>query len=82
MEKIIIIKYAELTTKKSNINYFIKKLKENVTSVLGDIDASVTFDKGRMFIESSSFNYDLILNKIKNIFGIHEIMIGYKYDDR
>lgn len=82
MKKIIIIKYAELTTKKSNINYFIKVLKENVTKTLGDIDALVTFDKGRMFIESSSDNYDQILNKIKNIFGIHEIVIGYKYDDR
>ena len=82
MKKIIIIKYAELTTKKSNINYFIKILKENVTKAIGDIEATVTFDKGRMFIESSSSNYDLILNKIKNIFGIHEIILGYKYDDR
>ena len=82
MKKIIIIKYAELTTKKSNINYFLKILKDNVTKAIGDIDATVTFDKGRMFIESSSDNYDLILNKIKNIFGIHEIILGYKYDDR
>lgn len=82
MKKIIIIKYAELTTKKSNINYFIKILKENVTKAINGIEANITYDKGRMFIESSSDNYDLILNKIKNIFGIHEIMIGYKYDDR
>lgn len=82
MKKIIIIKYAELTTKKSNINYFLKILKDNVTKAIDGIDATVTFDKGRMFIESSSDNYDLILNKVKNIFGIHEIIIGYKYDDR
>ena len=82
MKKIIIIKYAELTTKKSNINFFIKTLKDNVTKAIDGIDALVTFDKGRMFIESSADNYDLILNKIKNIFGIHEIVIGYKYDER
>lgn len=82
MEKIIIIKYAELNTKKSNINYFIKVLKDNVTKAIGDIDASVTFDKGRMFIESNESNYDYILNKVKNIFGIHEIILGYKYSDR
>ena len=82
MKKILIIKYAELNTKKSNINYFIKILKENVTKAIDGIDALVTFDKGRMFIESSSNNYDQILSKVKNIFGIHEIMIGYKYDDR
>ena len=82
MKKILIIKYAELNTKKSNINYFIKILKDNVTKAIDGIDALVTFDKGRMFIESSSNNYDQILSKVKNIFGIHEIMIGYKYDDR
>ena len=82
MKKIIIIKYAELTTKKSNINYFLKILKDNVTRAIDGINATVTFDKGRMFIESSPDNYDQILNKIKNIFGIHEIIIGYKYEDR
>ncbi|MBR5662843.1 MAG: tRNA 4-thiouridine(8) synthase ThiI [Bacilli bacterium] len=82
MKKIIIIKYGELTTKKSNINYFLKILKDNVNKAISGIDATVTFDKGRMFIESNVDNYDSILNKIKNIFGIHEIIIGYKYDDR
>ena len=82
MKKIIIIKYAELTTKKSNINYFLKILKDNVTRTIDGIKATVTFDKGRMFIESSPDNYDQILNKIKNIFGIHEIIMGYKYEDR
>lgn len=82
MEKIIIIKYGELTTKKSNINFFLKTLKDNVTKAIDGIDALVTFDKGRMFIESSESNYDLILNKIKSVFGIHEIVVGYKYTDR
>ena len=35
-----------------------------------------------MFIESSSDKYDLILNKIKNVFGIHEIIIGYKFENK
>ena len=82
MKKIIIIKYAELNTKKSNINYFIKMLKENITKAIDGIDAFVKFDKGRMFIESSTDNYDQILKKIRNVFGIHEIMIGYKYEER
>ena len=79
MEKILIIKYAELNTKKSNINFFIKILKDNVTKALNGLSASVTYDKGRMFIESTEDNYDLILSKVKNVFGIHEITIGYKY---
>ena len=34
MEKVIIIKYAELSTKSDNINFFIKTLKHNITHLL------------------------------------------------
>ena len=81
MKKILIIKYAELNTKKSNINFFIKILKDNVTKALNGVNALVYYDKGRMFIESDDNNYDLILSKVKNVFGIHELIIGYKYDE-
>ena len=82
MEKIIIIKYAELNTKKSNINYFIKILKDNVSYALDKIEADVKFDKGRMFVTSSESNFNLILNKLKSVFGIHEIISGYKLNSR
>ena len=50
MKKLIIIKYGELTTKKDNINFFIKTLRENILNTLKDFDINLTFDKGRMFI--------------------------------
>ncbi len=78
MEKIIIIKYAELNTKKDNINYFLSSLKENIKNSIGEY--SIKYDRGRMFISDKSDNYDLILEKLKNIFGIHEINLGYKID--
>ena len=34
MEKIIILKYAELSTKKANINFFLKTLKNNIDDAL------------------------------------------------
>ena len=34
MEKLIIIKYGELTTKKDNINLFIMTLKQNIKQKL------------------------------------------------
>lgn len=79
MEKIIIIKYGELTTKKDNINYFLSCLKDNIRSFIGD-DACIKFDRGRMFITSDESKYDSILNKLKCVFGIHEINLGYKLD--
>ena len=76
MEKVILIKYGELSTKKDNIKFFLKKLKENILFALNDLDALVTYDLGRMFIHTNE-NFDKVVNRIKNIFGIHEINIGY-----
>lgn len=79
MEKIIIIKYGELTTKKDNINFFISALKNNIKELLNDYDVNITYDKGRMFIKSGD-DLDLIINKLKNVFGIHELNIGYELE--
>lgn len=76
MEKIIIIKYGELTTKKDNINFFINALRDNIKKSLKDIDNKIIYDHGRMFIETS--DYETVLNILKKTFGIHEINIGYK----
>ena len=80
MEKVIIIKYAELTTKKDNINYFLSCLKDNIRNSIGD-SVKIQFDRGRMFIFSTDYNYDTILKKLKYVFGIHEINLGYKIND-
>ena len=79
MKKLIIIKYGELTTKKDNINFFIKTLKTNLEETLSNYKCNITYDKGRMFIESDD-DLELIKDKVKNTFGIHEINIAYKLD--
>lgn len=79
MKKIIIIKYGELTTKHDNINFFIKTLKENISSSLESIKANITFDVGRMFIETEE--YDEVVKVLSNTFGIHEINIAYELED-
>ena len=81
MKKIIIIKYGELTTKKDNINFFISTLKENIKNMLKGMSANITYDKGRMFIEAEESEYEPILNKLKKVFGIHEITLGYELED-
>lgn len=79
MKKVIIIKYGELSTKKDNINYFISCLKDNIRNSIKD-DCKIIFDRGRMYIYSNDENYNEILDKLKYIFGIHEINLGYKID--
>ena len=76
MESVILIKYGELSTKKDNINFFLKQLKENILFALKDFKVEVTYDLGRMFIHTHE-DFDQVMNRVKNIFGIHEINIGY-----
>lgn len=78
MNRLIIIKYGELTTKKGNIKFFIKTLKKNIERELSDLDFTIEYDNGRMFIFSEDL--ETIENRLKYIFGIHEIIKGYEYD--
>ena len=80
MEKVIIIKYAELSTKSDNINFFIKTLKHNIEKILNDINYKIVSDIGRMVIYTDEI--EKVKNKLLNVFGIHEIMIGYIFKDK
>ncbi len=80
MQKVIFLKYGELSTKKDNRNYFLKILNNNIKFVLKD--SNIYYDYGRMFIETNNNNYDEIINKLQNIFGIHEIVLAYKSLER
>jgi len=82
MEKLIMVKYGELSTKKANINLFLKQLKVNVEKALVDMNVEIKFDKGRMFITLNDDNFDEVSEKLKNVFGIHEYNIAYKLDTR
>lgn len=77
MKKVILIKYGELTTKKDNRNFFINKLKNNIFDKLNNYDFEIRDDYYRMFIFPNEDDIDGIVNILKNIFGIHEIVIAY-----
>ena len=72
MKKLILIKYAELSTKKDNIGMFIKQLKKNLEEKLSKYDAKISFDKGRMFVFVEN-SFEECLQAILHTFGIHEV---------
>ncbi len=79
MEKIILIKYGELTTKKANRGLFINILTQNVKKALKDFDIKLIHNRVRMFIEVKDDNeMDAIIEKLTKVFGIHSIVICYK----
>ena len=78
MDKIILIKYGELTTKKDNRNLFVNILYNNVKDKLSKYDVKIKKDRVRMFIESANNDIDKIAEDLKEVFGIHRIVICEK----
>ena len=78
MKRLIMIKYGELTTKKSNRKEIIKLLDNNIEKVLTDINYKITKDRVRMYIETD--NIDLVVSKLKKVFGIFGIVVVYQVE--
>ncbi len=79
MKKVILIQYGELTTKKQNRNLFIQTLYTNIQKSLQGEDISISKNRVRMFIEvKDESRMEIIIEKLKKIFGIHRIVIAYQ----
>jgi len=76
MEKLILIKYGELTTKKGNRKLFINVLSDNIQKVLKNENIKIKKDRVRMYIETD--DVEKISKKLQKIFGLHGIVIAYK----
>ena len=76
MNKVILIKYGELSTKKGNRNFFIKTLYENIKNKLKDYNVNISKDRARMYIEFLDSDLDNIKKIIDKVFGIHTYHIA------
>ncbi len=80
MNKLILIKYGELTTKKANRKVFINMLEKNIKNILKDTNIEIKKDRVRMYIQAHD-NLEEIVLKLKRVFGIHGIVICYQVDN-
>lgn len=80
MKHLILIKYGELTTKKANRKLFINMLAQNIENLLKDYPIKINKDRVRMYIETEEKYMNEIAQQLKNIFGIHSIVICYPVD--
>jgi len=78
MDKLILIKYGELTTKKDNRKFFINTLEKNIRTLIKD-DIKITKDRVRMYIECE--NVDEVALKLKKVFGIYGIVVCHKVNN-
>ena len=80
MNRVILIKYGELTTKKGNRNFFINTLYQMILKKLKNYDVKISKDISRMYIEFNDVDLDQILDRINHIFGIHTYQVAIKID--
>ena len=77
MDRVILIKYGELSTKKGNRNFFINTLYNNIKNKLSNYEVKIHKDRARMYIEFLEKDLDSIKSIIDKIFGIHTYHIAY-----
>lgn len=77
MNRLILIKYGELTTKKGNRNFFIKTLTKNIEHKLSNFNIKIKKDLSRMCIYFNDCDLKKIIDTIKDIFGIHAYHVAY-----
>ncbi len=80
MERVILIKYGELTTKKGNRSFFVNTLKKNILYHLEDYNVKLVNDNSRMYIYFEDKELERIVSIINKIFGIHMYHIAYICD--
>ena len=80
MDRVVLIKYGELTTKKGNRKFFINTLYQNLKKKLNNLDVKISRDISRMYIEFSDNDLDLVLKELNQVFGIHTYQVAYKIE--
>ena len=81
VDKLILIKYGELTTKKDNRKVFIKILKNNIKKKLANIPVNIESNNSCMYITTNEEYLDEVLNILNHVFGIHSIVVCDKVNN-
>lgn len=75
MDKLIFIKYGELSTKKDNRKMFIKLLLKNIKKKLDGLDIEINYTTARMYIKTTNEDLDEVVSRLREVFGIRSIVI-------
>lgn len=78
MNKIFLIKYGELSLKKSNKKSFIKQLVKNIENKLSDINFNINYNYSRIFIECEEKDIKKVEDVLSKTFGIYSYSLVYK----
>ncbi|WP_096269700.1 tRNA uracil 4-sulfurtransferase ThiI [Paucisalibacillus globulus] len=78
----ILIRYGELSLKGKNRKKFVEKLQNNIQQKLVDFpEVKVKRTQGRMFVLLNGHAPQPIMDKVKNVFGIHSLSLAIKVEN-
>lgn len=79
----ILIRYGELALKGKNRNQFERTLIDNMKREIKDIAPSIHFKRtyGRTIIELNGEDPKPIIERLKNVFGIHSLSLAIKVEN-
>lgn len=79
MQKVIIIRYAELFLKGKNKGYFEQAFFVNIERALKGIKHTLRRPSGRYIVaDFDECEADRIVEIVKNVFGVHAVAVGYE----
>ena len=79
MEKVVIVRYAEIHLKGKNRGYFERALAANMEKSLKGIRHEIRRRSGRYLVENFDDSAaDTIVKRLSKVFGVHSLSVGYK----
>lgn len=79
MEKVIILRYAEIHLKGNNRSYFERAFVVNIEKALKGVRHELKVTSGRYLIENfDEGEVDTILSRLEKVFGIHSLSVGLR----
>jgi thiamine biosynthesis protein ThiI len=74
MEKVLLIRYAEIHLKGLNKPFFERKLLQRINGALVGTGASSRYEQGRIYVRGlKESDEESVLKKLQKVFGIHSV---------
>ncbi len=81
MEKVIILRYAEIYLKGKNRGFFERALETNLQRAVKDIDCQLIKQSGRYLVRGfAEEDADGLIERLQKVFGIHSLSVGVETD--
>lgn len=77
MEKVIILRYAEIYLKGKNRGFFERALETNLQRAVKDIECELIKQSGRYLVRGfAEEDLETLLAKLQKVFGVHSLSVG------